>query len=85
MLEGCLKVAVKKFREDSWCAVVLFEHDMLVLVPGTLHLVGRDSQHVSQVIQTPPALSDQVLIDDRRQIEAATKALVLSNQELPSA
>ncbi len=78
VLEGSLKIAVKRFRKDSWTTVVLDKYDMVLLAPGTLHLVDVNCQHITQVIQAPPALSDQVLIEDEREIEAASKTLETS-------
>jgi len=60
VLEGSLKVAVKRFRYDNWHPVELKVHDFLLLSPGTPHLVDPRSLHKTQVIQAPPALSDQI-------------------------
>lgn len=80
VLEGSLKIAVKRFRKDSWTSIILNAYDMLLLVPGTLHLVDSNCSHTTQVIQAPPALSDQVLIDDSQEIKAANEVLgYLSN------
>jgi len=75
VLEGSLVIAVKRFRKDSWAAVTLNVHDMILLTPGTLHLVDSESRHVTQVIQAPPALSDQIVIDDLKETEIARKVL----------
>ena len=75
ILEGSLIIAVKRFRKDAWTAVNLNIHDIVLLTPGTLHLVDSESQHVTQVIQTPPALSDQILIDNSEEIQIARKVL----------
>ena len=77
VLRGSLRIAVKPFRKSSWEAVVLGIHDMLLLAPGTLHLVDSSCQHITQVIQAPPALSDQVSAEthrDRLPWEKETKA-----------
>src|SRR5512138_2033747 len=39
VLEGRLKIAVKPFRLAAWEVVSLDIHDMLLLTPGTFHLV----------------------------------------------
>ncbi len=75
VLAGSLKIAVKPFRKGSWSAVILNELDMILLAPGTLHLVDASSQHTTQVIQAPPALSDQIVVDDQEEIDAAVEVL----------
>jgi hypothetical protein len=52
-----------------WTTVVLNERDMIILAPGTLHLVDSNSQHITQVIQAPPALSAQILIEESQESE----------------
>jgi hypothetical protein len=59
VLEGSLRIAVKPYRSGNWEVVILDRLDMVLLAPGTLHLVDEGGRHVTQVIQTPPALSDQ--------------------------
>ena len=71
VLEGCLKIAVKHYRRGLWTPVVLNVHDMLLLPPGTLHLADSGYEHMTQVIQAPPALSDQILISDPHEIKLA--------------
>lgn len=75
VIEGSLRIAVKPFRKSTWSAVVLNSHDMLMLTPGTLHLVDSESEHISLVIQAPPAYRDQVVIENKEEIEAAYEAL----------
>jgi hypothetical protein len=36
--------------------------DFVWLAPGTAHLVDARCEHTTQVLQTPPALSDQILL-----------------------
>jgi hypothetical protein len=62
VLNGSLIVAVKQFRKDKWKLVNLEQYDMLLLAPGTPHLVDPRCNHLTQVIQTPPTLSDQITI-----------------------
>lgn len=62
VLDGSLKVAVKCFRKDNWSLVELGIHDYLLLAPGDVHLVDPRSDHKTQVIQAPPALSDQISV-----------------------
>jgi hypothetical protein len=62
VLHGSLKVAVKCFRKDKWSCVDLAVHDYLLLSPGDVHLVDARCDHKTQVIQAPPALSDQVSV-----------------------
>lgn len=75
VLEGSLNIAVKRFRKDSWQIVTLRQHDMLLLTPGTLHLVDSNCTHTTQVIQAPPALSDQIIVDDTNEIIGAEEIL----------
>lgn len=75
VLRGSLRIAVKAYRNAEWAAQVLQQLDMIVLAPGTLHLVDSTSDHVSQVVQAPPALSDQVEIDDEEEKTSAMIAL----------
>ncbi|RKZ46797.1 MAG: hypothetical protein DRR16_29890 [Candidatus Parabeggiatoa sp. nov. 3] len=75
VLEGSLRFAVKRFRKDSWQIVTLKQHDMLLLIPGTLHLVDSNCTHKTQVIQAPPALSDHILVDDPKEILGAEDIL----------
>ncbi len=77
VLKGTLKIAVKRFRKDSWSVVVLEELDMVLFAPGTLHLADKSSKHTTQVIQSPPALTDQIIITDPNQIKLAEKAFEL--------
>ena len=76
VLEGRLKIAVKPFRLASWEVVPLAVHDMIILTPGTIHLVDNTCHHTTQVIQTPPALTDQVVITQPDEIEAAKAVLM---------
>ena len=64
VLRGSLRVAVRPHRRGGWRGLVLDELDLLLLSPGTIHLVDAKSRHTTQVIQAPPALSDQVRLDD---------------------
>ncbi len=75
VLEGRLKIAVKPFRQAPWEVVSLAVHDLVVLTPGTLHLVDSTDQHVTQVIQSPPSLSDKVVIRQQEEIDAAKVVL----------
>jgi hypothetical protein len=74
-LEGSLRIAVKQFRTDSWRVVVLDQYDILLLAPGTRHLVDAECEHTTQVIKAPPIPSDQFLIEDELEIEAAKEIL----------
>jgi mannose-6-phosphate isomerase-like protein (cupin superfamily) len=79
VLEGRLKIAVKPFRLTAWEAVSLDVHDMLLLTPGTIHLVDSTCQHTTQVIQSPSSTkTDKVVITDQYQIDAAKKVLIES-------
>ena len=60
--DGPLKVAVKQFRKDKWSLIELGVHDYLLLGPGDVHLVDPRCNHTTQVIQAPPALSDQISV-----------------------
>ena len=84
VLEGSLRIAVKPLNNGTWSTVVLHKLDMIMLAPGTLHLVDSTSDHTTQVIQAPAAASDQRIIpenpdhiteQERREIEAAEQAL----------
>ncbi len=78
VLEGSLKIAVKHYRTAQWEPILLNEHDMLLLAPGVLHLVDNECNHITQVIQVPPALSDSILFNkdkDAEEVEAAKTAL----------
>lgn len=75
VLEGTLRIAFKRFRKDSWSVVSLVQHDILLLAPGTLHLVDSSCVHTTQVIQAPPALADQIMIESPDELAAAEKAL----------
>ena len=75
VLEGRLKIAVKPFRLALWEVVSLEVHDMVLLTPGIIHLVDGTCQHVSQVIQSPPSLSDKVVIHQQDEIDAAKAVL----------
>lgn len=75
VLTGRLRIAVKRFRKDAWQLVTLEQHDLLLLAPGTVHLVDSTCEHTSQVIQVPPALSDQVLIEDQDDVAMAEGVL----------
>ena len=76
VLEGRLKIAVKPFFKAPWEAVSLAVHDMIILTPGTLHLVDSTCLHTTQVIQTPPALTDKVIIRQQNEIDAAKNILM---------
>lgn len=80
VLEGSLKIILKRYRVDSWTEIVLNRFDMLLMAPGTIHLVDPSCQHITQVIQSPPALSDKVLIDDKQEIKAVNEVLKNSKQ-----
>ena len=62
VLEGSLNVAVKCFRKDNWSLVKLNQHDSLLLSPGDIHFVDPRCEHKTQVIQAPPALTDQIFV-----------------------
>lgn len=74
-LEGSLRIAVKRFRTDAWAVVDLGKYDILLLAPGTWHLVDAECEHTTQVIKAPPIPSDQFLIDNEQEIEAAKRVL----------
>jgi oxalate decarboxylase/phosphoglucose isomerase-like protein (cupin superfamily) len=79
VLEGRLKIAVKPFRLGAWEAVSLDVHDMLLLTPGTLHLVDGTSQHTTQVIQSPSStVPDKIVIAQQDEIDAAKAVLLKS-------
>ncbi len=75
VLEGQLKIALKPFRLAPWEVVSLAVHDMILVTPGTLHLVDGTCLHTTQVIQSPPSLADKVVIHEENEIEAAKKVL----------
>jgi hypothetical protein len=75
VFEGQLRIAVKPFRLGEWQAVSLAIHDMIILTPGTFHLVDSTCQHITQVTQAPPALSDKVILSQQDEIDAAKAAL----------
>jgi mannose-6-phosphate isomerase-like protein (cupin superfamily) len=75
VLEGRLKIGVKPFRLAPWEVRALDVHDMIVVTPGTLHLVDGTSLHTTQVIQSPPSLADKVVIRRQEEIDAARNAL----------
>lgn len=74
-LEGSLNIVFKRFKSDAWSKVTLGARDLLILRPGTWHLVDRDSRHMTQVMQIPPAISDKIEVRDEEEIEAARLAL----------
>jgi mannose-6-phosphate isomerase-like protein (cupin superfamily) len=75
VLEGRLKIAVKPFRLAPWEVVSLEVHDMVILTPGTIHLVDSTYQHITQVIQSPPSLTDKVVVQQQTEIDAAKAVL----------
>ncbi len=75
VLEGRLKIAVKSFRLGQWEVVSLAVHDMIILTPGTFHLVDNTCQHTTHVIQSPASISDKVVITEPSEIEAAHAVL----------
>ncbi len=75
VLEGRLKIAVKPVRLAPWEAISLAVHDMILVTPGTMHLVDGTSLHTTQVIQSPPSLADKVVIHQQEEIEAARNVL----------
>jgi mannose-6-phosphate isomerase-like protein (cupin superfamily) len=75
VLEGRLKIAVKPFRLAPWEAVSLAVHDMIILTPGTFHLIDSTCLHTTHVIQTPASISDKVVIIQPNEIAAAKAAL----------
>jgi mannose-6-phosphate isomerase-like protein (cupin superfamily) len=75
VLKGQLRFAMKPYRRASWNAVLLSLHDMVVLAPGTVHLAESGGDHVTQVIQAPPAISDQVVCGGEEEQRAAEAAL----------
>jgi mannose-6-phosphate isomerase-like protein (cupin superfamily) len=76
VLEGQLKIAVKPFRQAPWEALSLAVHDLVMLTPGTIHLVDSTCQHITQVIQSPPSLTDKVVIHQQDEIDAAKAMLI---------
>ncbi len=75
VLEGRLKIAVKAVRLAPWELVSLSVYDMILLTPGTMHLVDSSCLHTTQVIQSPPSLSDKVVIHHQEEIDAAKAVL----------
>jgi mannose-6-phosphate isomerase-like protein (cupin superfamily) len=75
VLEGRLKIAVKPFRLAPWEAVSLAIHDMILLTPGTPHLVDSTCLHTTYVIQAPPSVTDKVVIIQQNEIDAARAIL----------
>lgn len=62
VLRGKLRIAVRPYRNAKWDVVELGELDFVWLSPGTAHLVDAQCDHTTQVLQTPPALSDQKVL-----------------------
>jgi hypothetical protein len=75
VLEGRLKIAVKPFHLAPWEVISLAVHDLVILTPGTMHLVDGTCLHVTQVIQSPPSLTDKVAIHQQNEIDAAKAVL----------
>lgn len=76
VLEGELKIALKPNRKGDWEAIRLHQFDMILIGPGTMHLVDTSSNHFSQVLQAPPSSGeDQRKIDDVEEQRAARQAL----------
>ena len=76
VLRGALRIFVKPSDNAEWASIILGELDMVVLVPGTIHFVDATSNHITQVIQAPPALLDQKIIENIDEIKAIEKALL---------
>jgi mannose-6-phosphate isomerase-like protein (cupin superfamily) len=81
VLKGSLKVAIKPYRKSAYSVVELNELDMVLLTPGTLHLVDSSSNHVTQVIQIPPSISDQHIVIDQDEYDAAKEAFAQPQSE----
>ena len=76
VLEGSLRIAVKPHQTAKWEVRVVGQHDILLLPPGTVHVVDSKSDHVTMVFQAPPAVkADKREITDFDDIRAATMAL----------
>lgn len=81
VLKGNLRIAVRPYRKSPWVVVELAELDFVWFSPGTAHLVDTSCDHLTQVIQTPPALSDQVLLPEEEKITALA-VLIASREKL---
>lgn len=74
VLEGALRIAVNQ-GDGGWRCVRLERLDMLLVRPGTPHLVEAGGDHLTQVIQSPPAGCDQTIVEDAETVGAACRAL----------
>lgn len=75
VLRGKLRIAVRPNGSDGWNVVALGPLDVLWLPPKTPHFVDSSAEHLSQVIQTPPAGDDKVALEPE-QAQRARDALI---------
>lgn len=59
VLEGELRVQLRSHRLAPWAEVGLVPGQLMVLAPGEAHLVQPVDEHLSMVLQFPPAISDR--------------------------
>jgi oxalate decarboxylase/phosphoglucose isomerase-like protein (cupin superfamily) len=74
VLEGTLRIALRE-PNGRWICIGLGPLDMMIIRPGTAHLVESGGSHLTQVIQAPPAGGDQVVVDGERETLAALEVL----------
>ncbi len=79
VIEGLLVIAVSDDDGVSWHIIELRQHDLLLLPPGELHLVDSTSQHVTLVVQVPPASSDKQVVRDPGVSDAVLRLLSVHN------